>query len=705
MGHVRSVAAWRRWRLWAGVVPLAGILVLVVLALAPAAFAASHAARAFTWPVGLRVSVDDTTPGMGQRLSASAQLCDQYGRPVCLPGVRVSWTRYGSGGTVALGTTCTGLSGSACISLTVPLQYGGAFGVRAAASSFGIAGMTPYMTIGAGPVARFWVTQGGGTLPLTLAVVGQPLLVRVTAQDAWGHTATEYVGKVRLTSNCFTGSVTVYIGQSRALAGAGRTSQPPGGWADAQIWPTVPPPLTATFSCVAPVSGGLVFTSPASAGFMVQPGPAASLRVELLPLATVGRPVGATVTALDAYGNTATGYRGTVRFTSTDANATLPPASAFTAGDAGIHTFTGGVTFATAGTQRVTATDAATASITGTSGPVTVFAAGTTLTAVAPTSGPVAGGASVTLTGTGFTGATAVRFGINTATSFVVNSATQITAVSPAGTGTVQVGVITPGGISNSLPYTYVAAPVLISIAPSSGPPAGGTSVTITGTGLTGATAVTFGATPATSFTVNSATQITATSPAGTGTVQVTVTTPLGTSNGLPYTYVSAPVIYSIGPSQGPAAGGTSVTIYGRNLTGATAVTFGGTAATGFTVDNEGQITATAPAGTGTVAVAVTTAGGTATLLGAYTYVPAPTLTSASPTRGPAGGGNTVVITGTGLSGTTVVSFGGTAAGTYSVDSATQITAEAPAGSGTVQITVTTPGGTSNGVSYVYVVP
>ena len=589
MGHVRSVAAWRRWRLWAGVVPLAGILVLVVLALAPAAFAASHAARAFTWPVGLRVSVDDTTPGMGQRLSASAQLCDQYGRPVCLPGVRVSWTRYGSGGTVALGTTFTGLSGSACISLTVPLQYGGAFGVRAAASSFGIAGMTPYMTIGAGPVARFWVTQGGGTLPLTLAVVGPPLLVSVTAQDAWGHTAT--------------------------------------------------------------------------------------------------------------------GYRGTVRFTSTDANATLPPASAFTAGDAGIHTFTGGVTFATAGTQRVTATDAATASITGTSGPVTVFAAGTTLTAVAPTSGPVAGGASVTLTGTGFTGAISVRFGINSATSFVVNSATQITAVSPAGTGTVQVGVITPGGISNSLPYTYVSAPVLISLAPSSGPPAGGTSVTLTGTGLTGATAVTFGATPATSFTVNSATQITATSPAGTGTVQVTVTTPLGTSNGVSYTYVAAPVIYSIGPSQGPAAGGTSVTIYGRNLTGATAVTFGGTAATGFTVDNEGQITATAPAGTGTVAVAVTTAGGTATLLGAYTYVPAPTLTSASPTRGPAGGGNTVVITGTGLSGTTVVSFGGTAAGTYSVDSATQITAEAPAGSGTVQITVTTPGGTSNGVSYVYVVP
>jgi hypothetical protein len=690
-------------------VPLAGILMLVVLALAPAAFAASHTARAFTRPVSLRVTVDDTTPGMGQRLSATAQLYDQYGRPVCLPGVRVSWSRYGSGGTVSLGTTFTGVSGSACISLIVPLQYGGAFGVRAAASNWSVSGATTYLPIGAGPVARFWVTQGGGTLPLTLAVVGQPLLVRVTAQDAWGHTATEYVGNVSLTSNCFTGSVTVSIGQARALAGAGRTSRPPGGWADTQVWPTVPPPLQATFSCVARVSGVFVYTSPASAGFTVQPGPAASLRVEMLPSATVGRSVAATVTALDAYGNTATGYRGTARFTSTDASATLPPAYAFTAGDAGIHSFTGGVTFATAGTQRVTATDAATASITGTSGPVTVFASGTTLTSVAPTSGPVAGGASVTLTGTGFTGAISVRFGVNTATSFVVNSATQITAVSPAGTGTVQVGVITPGGISNSLPYTYVAAPVLISLAPSYGPPAGATTVVITGTGLTGATAVTFGATPATSFTVNSATQITATSPAGTGSVQVTVTTPLGTSNGVPYTYVAAPVIYeTLKPIQGPAAGGNTVTIYGRNLSGVTAVTFGARAATSVVFasgdDSYGSVTATAPSGTGGVQVTVTTPGGTSNSA-PYTYVPAPVLTLLAPSSGDVGP-NTIVITGTGLTGATAVTAnnptpGDISASSFTVVSDTEISADFTFPSALIYtVTVTTVGGVSNGLSF-----
>jgi len=74
------------------------------------------------------------------------------------------------------------------------------------------------------------------------------------------------------------------------------------------------------------------------------------------------------------------------------------------------------------------------------------------------------------------------------------------------------------------------AAPTVTSITPANGPAAGGTTVTITGTGFSGATAVDFGATAAASFTVSSGTQISAVSPAGTGTVDVTVTGPSGTS-------------------------------------------------------------------------------------------------------------------------------------------------------------------------------
>jgi hypothetical protein len=157
------------------------------------------------------------------------------------------------------------------------------------------------------------------------------------------------------------------------------------------------------------------------------------------------------------------------------------------------------------------------------------------VTALSPTSGPAAGGTPVTITGTGFTGATAVNFGTTAATGVTVVNDTEITATSPAGTGTENVTVTTPAGTSatsaaDQFTFTAVAAPTVTGLSPTSGPPAGGTLVTITGTGFTGATAVNFGTTPATSFTVVSGTSITATSPAGTGTANVTVTTPQGTS-------------------------------------------------------------------------------------------------------------------------------------------------------------------------------
>lgn len=106
----------------------------------------------------------------------------------------------------------------------------------------------------------------------------------------------------------------------------------------------------------------------------------------------------------------------------------------------------------------------------------------------------------------------------------------------PGPLGNTQVFVFTLGGGGTP-------APVITSVSPASGTDAGGTSVTITGTDLTGATAVTFGGTAATSFTVDDSTQITATTPAGTvGAVDVAVTTPGGddTSVGA-FIYTAAP--------------------------------------------------------------------------------------------------------------------------------------------------------------------
>ncbi|MGW3545807.1 ice-binding family protein, partial [Nocardia niigatensis] len=116
------------------------------------------------------------------------------------------------------------------------------------------------------------------------------------------------------------------------------------------------------------------------------------------------------------------------------------------------------------------------------------------------------------------------------------------------------------------------------------------------------------------------------------------------------------------------------------------------------------QITVlTPPHVAGTVQVTVTTPGGTSNGV-AFTYIAVPTLTSIVPNAGPPSGGQVAVLTGTGLTGATAVSFGGTPAILFAVNSDTQITVLTPPHvAGTVQVTVTTPGGTSNGVAYTYV--
>jgi predicted hotdog family 3-hydroxylacyl-ACP dehydratase len=246
--------------------------------------------------------------------------------------------------------------------------------------------------------------------------------------------------------------------------------------------------------------------------------------------------------------------------------------------------------------------------------------------------------------------------------------------------------------------WVFVAPPTISQVTPSSGPPAGGAIVSITGTNFTGVTAVDFGTTAAASFTLNSATSITATSPPGNGTVDVTVTTSGGTSATSAadqFSYI--PAVTSISPATGPAAGGTSVTIAGSGFAGTSAVQFGATSATTYTVDSDIQITATSPPGNGTVDVTVTTSGGTSAtgVADQFTYVAAPTVTSVAPNSGSFAGGTSVTITGTSFTGATAVKFGGAAAASFTVVNATSITATSPAGSGTVDVTVTTPGGTS----------
>jgi hypothetical protein len=333
------------------------------------------------------------------------------------------------------------------------------------------------------------------------------------------------------------------------------------------------------------------------------------------------------------------------------------------------------------------------------------------ITGLSVTSGTTGGGTSVTLTGTNFSGASAVLFGNVTAT-FTVNSDTSITAVSPPQVkGTVDIVVFTPTGNSaatsaDRYSYNPAANPAVSSLATTSGSTAGGTLVTIVGSNFTGASAVTFGNVAAAYFTVNSDSSISAISPPqAQGAVHVQVTTPSGTSTAtsadlFTYNNAPAPVLSSLNPATGTTPGGTAVTLLGSNFTGASSVRFGSLPAASFTVNSDTSITAISPPqAAGSVNVQVTTPSGTSgTLAFTYTNVtaPAPSITSVSPNTGNIAGGQVATITGSNFSGATSVSFGSVAATSFTIQSDTTLVATAPAqAAGAVYISVTTNNGTS----------
>ena len=89
---------------------------------------------------------------------------------------------------------------------------------------------------------------------------------------------------------------------------------------------------------------------------------------------------------------------------------------------------------------------------------------------ISPNQGSTGGGTLVTITGTNLSNTSAVMFGSKPATNVTQVSPTQVTAVSPSGTGSVGVTVVTPGGTSNPVSFFYVCAPFKSSLSAMSGP-------------------------------------------------------------------------------------------------------------------------------------------------------------------------------------------------------------------------------------------
>jgi hypothetical protein len=254
--------------------------------------------------------------------------------------------------------------------------------------------------------------------------------------------------------------------------------------------------------------------------------------------------------------------------------------------------------------------------------------------------------------------------------------------------------------VTQAFVVDFTPSPTVTSLSPASGPAHGGTVVTVSGTNFAGTTAVDFGTKAGTQMSVVNADTLKVTAPAGTGTVNVTVTTLGGTSAVSTkdrFTYFNPPTVSRLLPASGPARGSTVVTVSGTNLAGASAVHFGAKAGTHVTVVNADTVKVTAPSGTGTVNVTVTTPGGTSAVStkDRYAYFNPPTVSRLSPASGSPHGGTVVTVSGTNLAGATTVHFGAKAGTHVTVVNAGTVKVTAPAATGTVNVTVTTPGGTS----------
>jgi hypothetical protein len=255
--------------------------------------------------------------------------------------------------------------------------------------------------------------------------------------------------------------------------------------------------------------------------------------------------------------------------------------------------------------------------------------------------------------------------------------------------------------------------PAIATISPVSGPDAGGTAVTITGTDLNGVDSVTFGGSAGTGITLTGSTQIVVTTPSGTaGPADVVLTrtaTGATTTETNGFTFINgtapAPTVTGCSPAGGPVAGATICTVTGSGFqTGAT-VTVGAATATGVQVITAGRLVMTTPAGTvGPANVVVTNPDAQfGTLPNGFTYSNPPTVTGISPTLGFTDGGDTVTISGTNFVPGATADIGGAPLTIVSL-TAVQITGTTgPRGPGTVAVTVTNPGAISgSGAGYTY---
>jgi hypothetical protein len=322
---------------------------------------------------------------------------------------------------------------------------------------------------------------------------------------------------------------------------------------------------------------------------------------------------------------------------------------------------------------------------------------------IEPLGGPLAGGTTVTINGSGFSTVEQIYFGSDKCTDLNIASDTSVTCLTPAKNSSVVVNVLVEGKANKSDTlsgaFAYQPAPTVTSISPLFGIVAGNQEITINGTGFLEGASVALGPILCKDVIVDSPIKIRCTTPASiAGTKALSVRNYDGQkSSSIVFTYSPVPIVTSVSPSSGALAGNTNVTLYGVGFEATSQVSFGSSSCTDFTRLSGSVATCKTPAnlGGGEVNVSIlNTDGQTSSTISAYTYQAAPTITSLDKTGGALAGGATILVTGTGFLPGSTMTFGSspcTGNGYMSPTIFRCINPSSPAG--TVDITITNPDG------------
>jgi len=494
----------------------------------------------------------NTTPQSAMVNTAFAALAVTVkdGANNAIPNISVTFIAPGNGasgaftGSIYTVNVTTNASGIATAPTFAANTIAGAYSVSA--SALGVASPAIFsLTNTAGNAASLIVS----TLP-NPTQAGVVANFTITARDSSGNIALTYHGAVTFTST----DAAVMKPATYLFTAVDNGSH------------TFP----VTFKTVGPQT--ITATDASLTGFqptIVNPGPAATIAVMNYPsTTTVNTSGGFTVIVRDFFGNTASGYTGTVHFSSADSLATLPANYLFTIGDQGVHAFA--ATFKTVGTQTLIATDSMNSPVTGKQSGIAVTPAGVTHLAVtAPTNARAGMAFSLTMTAmdsdnntvTGYT--RTVRFTSSDPQAALPLDYTFVAAdngvhifsvmLKVAGSQTITITDLSSGAITGAATVT-VSGPTAASVTPGNGSTVGGTTITITGTNLTGAS-VNVGGAACTSVQVNNtSTSLTCvTSMHAEASVDVVVTTSTGSATIIHgFTYIGS----GIAPAPGPRSGG-----------------------------------------------------------------------------------------------------------------------------------------------------